>query len=322
MTYPTYERERILNPTEEDIREVIKEAYYNGKDKTHLGNLAHYIPELTKRDPDAFGICRMDREGKLIEFGETETRFSMQSVSKVVNLALALKYKGAKEVFNHVGMEPSGDAFNSIIKLEAKSDLPYNPMINVGAIQVCSLLANEFEFEEVLDFAKILCKDDGITLNEDVYESEQGTGDRNRAMAYLLKSKGVLQADPEKTLELYFKMCSINVNARSLAGLGLIISNNGEDPITGKHYLHPEYVRILKSIMFTCGLYDASGEFGVKIGMPAKSGVGGGVVCATKGPAGIGIYGPALDQYGNSIAGVAALEHISYRLHLHVFDFV
>jgi glutaminase len=168
---------------------------------------------------------------------------------------------------------------------------------------------------------RAFCMDDGITLNRAVYESEAQTGDRNRAIAYLLKSKGVLQAEPEKTLDLYFKMCSLNVTARSLAGLGLILANDGRNPFTGRRLMDPRYIRTINSIMFTCGMYDGSGEFGVKVGIPAKSGVGGGITCGVKGRMGIGVYGPALDARGNSVAGIAALEHLSARLHLSVFDY-
>ena len=250
-----------------------------------------------------------------------ETRFSIQSISKVINLAVSLKYRGFRDTFSHVMMEPSEDAFNSILKLDTRSNLPFNPMINAGAIQTVSLLVGEFSFEDLLQFSTELCMDPDITLDEAVYLSESATGDRNRAIAYLLKSKGVLQADPDRTIDLYFRMCSLSVTARSLAGLGILLAGGGVNPFIGKHWLAPEYVRTIKSIMFTWGMYDFSGEFGVRVGIPAKSGVGGGLVCAVKGPYGIGCYGPALDQYGNSVAAVKAMEHISHRLGLHVFEY-
>ena len=253
-----------------------------------------------------------------------DTRFSIQSISKVINLAVSLKYRGFQDTFSHVLMEPSGDAFDSILKLDTRSNLPFNPMINVGAIQVVSMLINDFSFEDLLKYARELCMDETITLDEAVYRSEAETGDRNRSIAYLLKSKGVLQGDPEKTIDLYFKMCSLSVTAQTLARLGIVIANGGADPSTGKHLIAPWYVRTIKSIMFTCGMYDFSGEFGVKVGVPAKSGVGGGLVCAVKsvvGPIGIGFYGPALDQFGNSVAAVSAMEHISHLLGMHVFEY-
>ena len=321
MKFETYERGRIVSPTKEDIKTVFEEAYHNGLEVTKDGAPADYIPELAKADRDAFGICMINGDAETLCFGDVETRFSIQSISKVINLAVSLKYRGFQDTFSHVMMEPSGDAFNSIEKLDSRSNLPFNPMINAGAIQTVSLLANEFTFEEMLDFARNMCMDGEITLNEAVYKSEFETGDRNRAIAYLLKSKNVIQADPDKTVDLYFKMCSLNVNAKSLAGLGLMLANDGMNPFTHKHFIAPNYVRTIKSIMFTCGMYDFSGEFGVKVGIPSKSGVGGGIVSAAKGPMGIGTYGPALDKIGNSIASCEALRHISHRLNLHVFDF-
>ena len=319
--YNTYERDRLKEPVQKDIEQVFREAYENGRAAARGGKCADYIPELAKADPEAFGIYVMDAKGRNLAVGDTETRFSIQSISKVISLAVSLKYRGFRDTFSHVMMEPSGDEFNSILKLDTRSSLPFNPMINAGAIQTVGLLAEEFTFEDLLGFARELCLDPDIVLDEAVYRSESETGDRNRAIAYLLKSKGVMQADPARTVDLYFRMCSLSVTAKSLAGLGIVLAGSGVDPFTGKHWLDPDYVRTIKSIMFTCGMYDASGEFGVRVGIPAKSGVGGGLVCAVKGPFGIGCYGPAIDRHGNSVAGVKAMEHISHRLGLHVFEY-
>lgn len=320
--YFTYERPRFDVNDPEEIRRVIREAYQNGLEsaKNGGGKAADYIPELAKADPDDFGICVRGIDGEMIAFGETEKRFSIQSISKVINLAAALKFFGFRETFSHVQMEPSGDDFNSILKLDTVSDLPFNPMINAGAIQVAGMLSNLMDFEELMGFARAFCMDDGITLNEAVYRSEAETGDRNRAIAYLLKSKGILQGEPNRALDLYFRMCSLNVNAKSLAGLGLILANRGENPFTGKHMVHPGYVRTVRSLMYTCGLYNESGAFGVLVGIPAKSGVGGGITAAVSGRWGIGTYGPALNEKGNSVGGVAALQHMSHLLRLNVFD--
>ena len=318
--YFTYERPVFDVNDPSEIRRVIEEAYINGRENTHAGKVADYIPELAKAAHDDFGLCVRNMAGESIAFGVTEKRFSIQSISKVINLAAALKYLGFRETFSHVMMEPSGDAFNSILKLDTASDLPFNPMINAGAIQVMSMLSNIMEFDELLDFARLFCMDDNIVLNEDVYRSETETGDRNRAIVYLLKSKGVLQGEPEKTLDLYFKMCSLNVNACSLANMGLIIANGGQNPFTGKHLIHPGYIRTIRSLMFTCGLYDESGEYGVLVGIPSKSGVGGGITASVSGRWGIGTYGPALNAKGNSIGGIAALQHISHLLHMNIFN--
>ena len=261
-----------------------------------------------------------DPTGESLTFGDVETRFSIQSICKVIILAVALKLRGFKETFSHVMMEPSGDAFNSILKLDTRSNLPFNPMINAGAIETSSLLVRETDFSEMLNYTRALCMDPEIRLDKAVFASESQTGDRNRAIAYLLKSKGVMEAEPEETLDLYFRLCSMSVSARSLAGLGLVLANNGTNPETGRQLIAPEHVRTIQSIMFTCGMYDYSGKFSVLVGVPSKSGVGGGIVCAAKGPMGIGLYGPALDAFGNSSGAVKAMVHISQALHLHTFE--
>ena len=299
---------------------AFREAYEIGNAVTGTGRVASYIPELAKADPRAFGIAMLDGAGNSLSFGDAEQRFSIQSVCKVIVLAFSLQRRGFRETFSHVMMEPSGDAFDSILKLDTRSDLPFNPLINAGAVQLVSTLVEQSSFEELLDFARSLCMDPQIVLDEAVYHSEAATGSRNRAIAYLLQSKGVLRGDPEKTVDLYFRLCSLSVTARSLASLGLLLSNDGVDPFTGTHLIDSEHVRTVKSLMFTCGLYDFSGQFGVKVGVPAKSGVGGGLMCAARGPMGIGLYGPALDRYGNSVSGIKAMEHLSRRLDLHVFE--
>ena len=318
--YFTYEQPEFDVGAPQEVRRVIEEAYVNGREAAQAGKVADYIPELAKASAGDFGICVLDASGEPITFGEVEKRFSIQSISKVINLAAALKFLGFRETFSHVGMEPTGDAFNSILKLDTVSDLPFNPMINAGAIQVMSMLSNVMEFEELLDFARVFCMDADIVLNEAVYRSEAETGDRNRAIAYLLKSKGVLQGEPDKTLDMYFKMCSLNVNARSLANMGLLLANRGQDPFSGKHVIHPGYVRTIKSLMFTCGMYDESGEYGVLVGIPSKSGVGGGILGSVSDRWGIGTYGPALNKKGNSAGGIAALQHMSHLLRLNAFS--
>lgn len=309
-----------MNFDPEKRRKVFEEAYRIGLAAAPLGEVADYIPELAKADPNAFGMFMLGPDGESLAFGDVETRFSIQSVGKVIILAAALEYKGFEETFSHVMMEPSGDSFNSILKLDTRSNLPFNPMINAGAIQTVSLLADVIPFGDLLDFSRKLCRDPGVTMDEPVFRSEFITGDRNRAIGYLLKSKGVLCSDPKRTVDLYFRMCSLSVNAKSLAALGLIIANGGEDPISGERLIAEDHARTIRSIMFTCGMYDYSGKYGVRVGVPSKSGVGGGLCCAAKGPMGVGFYGPALDKFGNSKAAVKAMEHISRELKLHVFD--
>lgn len=303
------------------LRAVVEEAYKEGLAVTHTGAVADYIPELSKANKDDFGLCVVRNDGISACFGQIDTRFTIQSVGKVVMLAAALKHFGTDEVFSHVLMEPSGDSFSSIIKLDTVSNLPYNPMINAGAIQIAGLLVRKLGFDDMLELTQSLCSDNDISLNKEVLASEEETGDRNRAIVYLLESKGVLQSTPDQALDLYFKMCSLNVTAHSLASMGLVLANDGQNPLTGDHLLSPKHTQIINSLMFMCGMYDRSGEFAVRVGIPAKSGVGGGITCGVKGRMGIGIYGPSLDEKGNSVAGLRALEYLSHTLHLHAFDY-
>ena len=320
--YFTYERPDRDISDPKVLEQILTEAYENGRESAESGEgkAADYIPELAKADEKDFGLCIRGINGGVYSFGETEKRFSIQSISKVINLAAALKFFGFRETFSHVKMEPSGDDFNSILKLDLVSELPFNPLINAGAIQVAGMLSNIMDFDEMMEFAKAFCMDEDITLNEAVYRSEAETGDRNRSIAYLLKSKGVLQGDPDKTLDLYFKMCSLNVNADTLARMGLMLANRGQNPYTGKHILHPGYIRTIRSIMYTCGLYNESGTYGVLVGVPAKSGVGGGITACVPQRWGIGTFGPALNEKGNSVGGLAALQHMSHLLHLNIFE--
>ena len=302
------------------IQSYLDIAVEFGKSFTKEGKAASYIPELAKANTDHVGICVMKTDGTIYSSGDSNQYFTIQSISKIMTLAIALQNHKYQEIFEKVKMEPSGNAFNSIVDLDAKGNIPFNPMINSGAIIITSFLKPLFTFEELLEHMKVLCMDDSLTLNQAVYESEHSTGFRNRSIAYLLKSKGILQEDVEETLELYFKLCSIQVTAKSLAGFGLLLANNGVQPFTGERLIDENVVKTIKTLMLTCGMYDGSGEFAVKIGMPAKSGVGGGVLSFVNGRAGIGVFGPSLDEKGNSIAGVKILEYLSKELNLHIFD--
>ena len=301
------------------FQEVIAQALKIGQSQTQNGHVATYIPELGKANPDSLGICIYRTNGEKISMGDTGKRFSIQSISKIISLAIALEIYGPDVVFENVGMEPSGDAFNSLLKLENADGTPYNPLINAGALVIASYMVQMYTFEEILENVRRLCMDPGIVLDIKVCHSEMSNISRNRAIAYLLDSKGVLNADVEKTLDFYVKMCSLSITAESLANLGLILASGGLNPITGERMLKDETVRIVKTIMLTCGMYDGSGEFAVRVGIPTKSGVGGGLIAVVDGEVGIGIYGPALDEKGNSVAGIAMLEYISNEMGYHMF---
>ena len=302
------------------MQNILDKALRQGRSVTGLGEVASYIPELSKADKNHVGVCVMDCVGGCFEAGDVDVRFTVQSISKVVSLAIALELYGMEAVFGQIGMEPSGDAFNSIVKLAGDASRPYNPMVNSGAIAVASYIAPELTFEEMLERTRELCGDPEIAFNEAVYHSEMSTTSRNRAICYLLESKGVLRCGVDEALELYIKMCSLNVTARDLAYLGLLLANGGVRLQDGKQLLQPETVRVVKSIMLTCGMYDGSGEFAVRVGVPTKSGVGGGLLSVVNKRMGIGIFGPSLDKKGNSIAGEKILQYLSAQLKLHVFD--
>lgn len=302
------------------IQELLDQAMEEGRKEIQFGEVASYIPELGKVDKNHLGICILTRNGNKYEAGDTDTRFTIQSISKVISLAIALEKCGFEKVFEKIKMEPSGDAFNSLIKLDLDSRYPYNPMINSGAITVASYLEPVVTFEEMLEYSRGLCMDTGITLDETVYTSEMSHSARNRAIAYLLESKGIVESDVERSLDLYVKMCSLSVTAKSLAGFGLVLACGGIHPVTGERLLEKKTVQVVKTIMLTCGMYDGSGEFAVRVGVPSKSGVGGGILSVVNRRMGIGIYGPALDEKGNSIAGQYMLRYLSEKLHLHIFD--
>lgn len=290
--------------------------------ETKLGTVASYIPELDKAKKDALGIYIIDNEGNEYFSGDYETKFTIQSISKIVALMLAILDNGEEYVFSKVGMEPTGDPFNSITKLEtSREKKPYNPLINAGAIAVSSMIKGKDardKFERLLDFFKKISEDETLDVNYKIYCGESETGNRNRAMGYFLKGEGIIEGNVEDALDIYFKQCSIEVTAKTLAKIGLFLANNGKLS-TGETVITPKIATIVKTLMVTCGMYDSSGEFAVRAGIPSKSGVGGGILSVVPGKMGIGVYGPSLDKKGNSIAGVALLEDLSTELNLTIF---
>lgn len=287
------------------------------------GKVASYIPALSKANADDLGIYVVDSKGKEYYSGDYDKKFTMQSISKIVSLILAIRDNGRYNVFKKVDVEPTGMGFNSIVNLEASdSGKPYNPMINAGAIVTTSLIDGrnvEEKLEKILDFMRAVTNNKYIEVNEEVYLSEKETGNRNRALAYFMKSTGVLEGNVEEILELYFKQCSIELTAKDLARFGAVLANDGVIPWTNEKIIPKEVCRIVKTIMVTCGMYDASGEFAVNVGIPAKSGVGGGIIATVPRKFGIGIYGPSLDEKGNSIAGLKLIKDFSNELDLSIF---
>lgn len=289
------------------------------------GKLASYIPALLEADPEHLGICVVElNSGREFYAGECDTKFSIQSISKVVSLILALSDNGRQNVFKKVNVEPTGMGFNSIVNLEVRDqNRPYNPMINAGAIVTTSLIygeSKEEKFERIIEFIRRATNNPNISVNEEVYKCEQITGDRNRALAYFMKSNNILEgSNVEDILDLYFRQCSIEVTARDLARFGAVLANDGLAPWNGQRLMSRDVCRIAKTIMVTCGMYDASGEFAVEVGIPAKSGVGGGILATVPRSYGIGIYGPSLDKKGNSLAGLKLIKDLADELDLSIF---
>ncbi|WP_346913877.1 glutaminase A [Clostridium sp.] len=289
---------------------------------TSKGEVASYIPELAKANPEALGIWVTNLGGEEYFAGDWDTKFTIQSMSKVITLMLAILDNGIEYVFTKVGMEPTESGFNSITNLEIhEQKQPLNPMINAGAIATVSLINGETaedKINRILTFTRKITGNDDIGVNYNVYESEKKTGNRNRALAYYMKGNGIIEGDVEEILDVYFKACSMEITCKDIARIGAMLANDGV-LLNNERVISREACRIVKTIMVTCGMYDASGKFAVHIGIPAKSGVGGGIMAAVPRRMGIGVVGPALDAKGNSIGGIKILEKLSHELDLSIF---
>ena len=284
------------------------------------GEVASYIPELTKADPNWFGICLVTMDGVAYSVGDSEQLFTIQSISKPFVYATALADRGRDFVARRVGVEPSGDAFNSI-SLHPQTGAPLNPMINAGAIASTSLVNGdtpEAQWQRIESaLAAYMGRD--ISVDESVYRSESETGFRNRAIAWMLKNFGITDGEPMASLENYFRQCAILVNCRDLAYMAATLANGGVHPLSGTRALPAEHVERVLSVMATCGMYDYAGSWLYEVGIPAKSGVGGGIIAALPGRFGIGVFSPRLDEKGNSLRGIEACKQFSRDFSLHVF---
>ena len=284
------------------------------------GEVASYIPELTKADPNWFGICLVTMDGVAYSVGDSEQLFTIQSISKPFVYATALADRGRDFVARRVGVEPSGDAFNSI-SLHPQTGAPFNPMINAGAIASTSLVNGdtpEAQWQRIESaLAAYMGRD--ISVDESVYRSESETGFRNRAIAWMLKNFGITDGEPMASLENYFRQCAILVNCRDLAYMAATLANGGVHPLSGTRALPAEHVERVLSVMATCGMYDYAGSWLYEVGIPAKSGVGGGIIAALPGRFGIGVFSPRLDEKGNSLRGIEACKQFSRDFSLHVF---
>ncbi|TQS70612.1 glutaminase [Ornithinibacillus gellani] len=306
-------------------------AFY--RKHTKEGKVASYIPLLGEANPSHLGITILGNNGLKINSGDVDIPFTIQSISKAISFIAACMERGVTYVLDRVDVEPTGGAFNSIMHLEMnRVNKPFNPFVNAGAITVTSMLEGKTSDEKLQSIFSLLEKMLGYLpeINIDVYESERDSSMRNRAIGYYLLETGFLESDLNITLETYFKQCSIEITVDDLARIGLILANDGEDPDSEEEIIPRQIARIAKALMLTCGMYDASGKFATYVGIPAKSGVSGGIIAIAPprvrheelpflDGCGIGVYGPALDEKGNSVAGIRLLRHIASQWDLSVF---
>ena len=294
------------------------------------GKAVDYIPALSNKRLDQLSVCIIDETGRKFLAGDASVLFGLQSISKVLNFVWACHNYGLHKVLKLVDVEPTGDSFDSIKRLESSEvGKPFNPMINAGAISVASVLPGETAEERIqgmLNFIEVL-SGEKCTVNEEVFESEWGTAYRNRALANYLKSDGYLIGSVEVALKTYLRLCAIEVDVETLAKIGLVIANDGYDPLTKQQVIDKQIMKVTKALMTTCGMYNASGKFAAFVGIPAKSGVSGGIMGAVphgkienlEGALGIAVYSPAIDDVGNSVAGMKFLEMLSLNYEVGVF---
>jgi glutaminase len=286
------------------------------------GKVADYIPALARVDGTRFGLAVITVDGATAEYGDAWAPFSIQSISKVFTLTLALQRLG-DALWARVGREPSGSRFNSIVQLEAERGVPRNPFINAGAIVVTdAVLAGRSSGEAIADIRdtlrKLACAET-IDVDKEVATSEAATGFRNYSLANFMKGFDNLQSPVEEVLQTYFHQCSLRITCRQLARAGLFLAKEGLDPLTGERIVSPEHARRINAIMMTCGHYDASGEFAFQVGLPGKSGVGGGILTVVPDVAAVAVWSPGLNEVGNSQVGTLALERLASKMRWSVF---
>jgi len=305
------------------MEEMLEQLLEECRPYTQQGSVATYIPELAKGDRNDLGVYVLRSDGRHFQAGDYKKRFTIQSVIKPILLLLALMDNGEEYVRARVGVEATGKPFDAInVTDQTLLSDHLNPMVNMGAIAMCSLIKGkdyEERFQRLLELTRTLAGDPEIQLDENVYLSEKRTGNKNRALAFLLKTYGLLQDDVEEVLDCYFKACSISVNAKDLAHIGYVLANRGKLPQSDERIFPSRYANYVNAILMTCGMYDGSGDFAVNVGVPAKSGVGGGIMAVVPTRMGIGIFSPGLDPKGNSLAGIQVLERMSKRMYLSIF---
>jgi len=302
------------------MQELLDGLVASARERAGEGRVADYIPALARAPAGAAGAAVTTVEGETLESGDARSPFTLQSVSKALALPYVIDARGEEAVFSRVGKEPTGDPFNSIIRLEASTlKKPYNPMINAGAIVVSSLMPGATGEERAAGFRDFAARVLGLAscgFDEEVYRSESATANKNRSIAWFLKELGLIDGSVDEALDGYFRQCSTLVDARALSRYGACLALDGLEPGSGARLASVRATRVTKGLMASCGLYDGSGAFSVEAGIAAKSGVGGGILATARGRLGIGTYGPALDPRGNSVAGLCVIEGLAERLGL------
>ncbi len=305
-----------------DLDAVVREIAAEMKDRADRGEVARYIPELARVDPKNFGIAVIGEDGAIAAAGDCDTPFSIQSISKVFTLTLALGMVGDR-LWKKVGREPSGNPFNSIIQLEMENGVPRNPFINAGAIAVTDVILAgrppRDALAEILRFCRFICEDDTVYIDKSVAQSEKETGFRNIALANFMRSFGVIENPVDCLLGTYFHQCAIVMSCRQLALAGRYLAHDGKIPGAGLSVVSKQRARRINALMLTCGHYDGSGEFAYRVGLPGKSGVGGGIMAVAPGHASIAVWSPGLDGMGNSHLGRMALERLAQKMKWSIF---
>ncbi len=306
-----------------DLQSIVDEIAAEMAQASQRGTVASYIPDLANVDPGQFGIAIVGHDGTVYSAGDADTAFSIQSVSKVFSLTMALGAVG-DALWRRVGREPSGTAFNSIIQLETEQGIPRNPFINAGAIVVSDILLGRYEpreaIAEFLRFMRMLTGDDSIVIDHKVARGEQETGFRNVALANYMRAFGNVVHPVERTLGIYFHQCALAMSCNQLAMAGRFLMDGGRHPATGRSVVSQQRARRILALMMTCGHYDGSGEFAFRVGLPGKSGVGGGILAIVPGVASIAVWSPGLNERGNSQLGTQALERLVQKTGWSVFE--
>jgi len=304
-----------------DFTTILKEIQEEIQKYFTKGKLPNYIPMLAQANENDFAMSIITLDGKEYHIGCSNKKFSIQSISKVFTFTLALEHY-SKELYKRVGHEPSGNPFNSLVQLEYESGIPRNPFINAGAIVTTDCLTSIYEnnaFNEILDFIKKVSNDQDITFNEDIFISELGHGFKNFALINMMKSYHNIKNPIDDVIQTYFKQCSIMMNTKQLAHAMLFLANHGRDPFSKEPIISESKAKRINSLMLTCGHYDASGDFAYKVGLPGKSGVGGGIVAIVPKKMAICVYSPKLNFHGNSLIGTKALELFTTKTGLSIF---